>query len=101
MKPHVYVIPFLALTVLAGCFMSTEPRIETGAALGEGPVAFCMPDEQPCQIGQPEGDGYLVRAEEEDEEDVRLRFEPLTEADGATIYLGESELRDDEDVAWS
>jgi hypothetical protein len=101
MKPHVYVIPFLALTVLAGCFMSTEPRIEIGAALAEGPVAFCMPDEQPCQIGQPEGDGYLVKAEEEDEEDVRLRFEPLIEVDGATIYLGESELREDQEVAWS
>lgn len=101
MKPHVFVIPFLALTALAGCFMSTELRIEAGVPLADGPVAFCMPDEQPCQVGQPEGDGYLVKAEQEDEEDVRLRFEPLTEAGGAQIYLGEAELRDDGDVAWS
>jgi hypothetical protein len=101
MKPHVFVIPLLALTALAGCFMSTEPRIAAGVLLADGPVAFCLPDEDPCQTGLPDGDGYLIQSEDEDEEDVRLRFEALTEVDGVVIYLSETELSDEADRAWT
>ena len=101
MKPHVCVIPLLALTVLSGCFMSAEPRIKTGVMLARGPVAFCTPDEPPCKIGYPSGDGYVIASEEEGEEDLHLRFEALTEAAGVPVYLGEAELSDGDDTAWS
>lgn len=101
MKPNIAVTPFLALTLLSACFMSAEPRIEKGVLLANGPVAFCMPDEDPCQTGLPDGDGYLVESGNEDEEDLRLRFEALTESGGAMIYLGEAELRDETDAAWT
>ena len=101
MKPHVCVIPLLALSVLSGCFMSAEPRIKTGVMLARGPVAFCTPDEPPCKIGYPSGDGYVIASEEEGEEDLHLRFEALTEAAGVPVYLGEAELSDGDDTAWS
>lgn len=101
MKPHVFVIPFLALPVLTGCFMSAEPRIGTGVMLARGPVAFCTPEEPPCKIGYPSGDGYVIASGAEGEEDMRLRFEALTEAGGVPIYLGEAELSDGDDKAWS
>lgn len=101
MKPHVCVIPLLALSVLSGCFMSAEPRINTGVMLAQGPVAFCTPDEPPCKIGYPSGDGYVIASEEEGEEDLHLRFEALTKAAGVPVYLGEAELSDGDDTAWS
>lgn len=100
-KPHVFVIAALALTALSGCFMSDTPRVETGSLFARGPVAFCSPDEEKCQIGYPSGDGYVVEAEDGDEEDIRMRFEPLTEAAGVPVYLGEIELRDDGQSAWA
>lgn len=100
-KSHVFVIAALSLTVLSGCFMSEVPRVETGTMFARGPVAFCSPDEEKCQIGMPSGDGYVVEAEDSGEEDIRMRFEPLTEADGVPVYLGEIELRDDEEIAWA
>jgi len=100
-KPHVFVIPFLALLMLTGCFMSAEPRIDTGVMLARGPVAFCTPEEPPCKIGYPSGDGYLIASGAEGEEDVRLRFEALTQAGGVPIYLGEAELSNGDDKAWS
>lgn len=101
MKPHVCVIPLLALSVLSGCFLSAEPRIKTGVMLAPGPVAFCTPDEPPCRTGYPSGDGYVIASEEDDEEDLHLRFEALTEAAGVPVYLGEAELRDGDGSAWS
>ncbi len=101
MKPHFFVTSILALSVLSACFMSAEPRIEAGMLLAQGPVAFCTPDEPPCKIGYPSDDGYIIASEDEGEEDLRMRFEALTEAGGVPIYLGEVELSDGDDSAWS
>lgn len=101
MKPHVFVIPSLILPVLTGCFMSAGPRINTGVMLARGPVAFCTPEEPPCKIGYPSGDGYVIASGAEGEEDLRLRFEALMQAGGVIIYLGEVELSDGDDRAWS
>ncbi len=100
MKTHVLVIAALSLTALSGCFMSEVPRVETGTLFARGPVAFCSPDEEKCQIGYPSGDGYVVEAEDSEEQEIHMRFEPLTEADGVSVYLGEIELRDDDEAAW-
>jgi hypothetical protein len=100
MKPHVFVIAALSLTALSGCFMSKVPRVETGTLFARGPVAFCSPDEEKCQIGYPSGDEYVVEAEDTEEQDIHMRFEPLTEADGVPVYLGEIELREDDEAAW-
>ena len=94
-------IPLLALVLLSACFMSQTPRIETGTLLAEGPVIFCPSDEDDCQTGEIEGDGYRVPSDNPDEEDVRLRFEPLVEANGVQIYLGEAELRDEDTSTWT
>lgn len=96
---HACVAPFLAFA-LSACFMSSEPRIETGVMLADGPVSFCIPDDPPCSTGYVEGDGYVVASEDENEEAMRLRFEVLTEVNGVPIYLGEAELREGEDSAW-
>lgn len=101
MKPHVVVIPLLALTWLSACFMSEVPRIETGELLARGPVALCTPDDPPCKIAVPSGDGYVVASEEDGEEDISIRFEHLTDAGGVPVYLGEVELSDGDDSAWS
>lgn len=101
MKPHVLVISLLALSWLSGCFMSDVARIEKGEPLARGPVALCSPDEPPCKIALPSGDGYVVVSGEDEEEDIRIRFEHLTDADGVPVYLGEVELSDGEDSAWS
>ncbi len=100
MKPHILVIPLLATTLLSACFMSEAPRVVTGTLLAKGPVAFCTPDEPPCRTGIPSGDGYLLTLEDDDQEEVRVRFEPLTEAGGVPVYLGEAELRDEDEVGW-
>lgn len=101
MNPLVRIVPVLALGFLTACFMSETPRIETGTLLAEGPVVFCSPDDDDCQTGQVEGDGYVVASDNQDEEDMRLRFEPLIEAGGVQVYLGEAELRDEDSSAWS
>lgn len=100
MRRYGTVIASLWLTALSGCFMSEVSRIETGTRLGQGPVAFCSPDEEGCPIGYPSEDGYRVEAEDSDEQDMHLRFEPLTEANGTPVYLGEVELREDQQAAW-
>lgn len=102
MKPHIHAIPLLALLVLSACFVSSEPRIETAVLLAEGNVSLCTPGDDPCQTAYVEGDGYVLRPVEEGEEDMYLRFEALTEVGGQTIYLGEAELREDDDEsAWA
>jgi hypothetical protein len=100
MRPYRWLIASLSLTALSGCFMSDVSRIETGTLFGQGPVAFCSPDEEKCRIGYPSDDGYRVEAEDSDEEDIHMRFETLTEADGVPVYLGEIELREDQEAAW-
>jgi hypothetical protein len=100
MNPLVRIVPLFALGFLTACFMSETPRIETGTLLGDGPVVFCSPDDD-CQTGRIEGDGYVVASDNQDEEDTRLRFEPLVEAGGVQVYLGEAELRDEDSSAWS
>ncbi|MGA1342749.1 MAG: hypothetical protein ACO33A_06830 [Hyphomonas sp.] len=100
MRQYRSVIAALSLTALSGCFTSDVSRIQTGTLFGRGPVAFCSPDEARCQIGYPSGDGYRVEAEDSDEKDIHMRFEPLTEAGGIQVYLGEIELREDQEAAW-
>jgi len=101
MKPHGIVIAALSLMALSGCFMSQVPRVETGTLFAPGDVAFCSPDEETCQIGFPSGDGYLIAPENGEEEEVRLRFEPLTEANRTPVYLGEVELREGDEAIWT
>lgn len=101
MKPHAFVIPLLAVSMLGACFMSEVSRIETGIPIANGPVALCMPDEPPCIIAAPLGDGYVLESGEDDEEDIRIRFEYLTDAGGAPVFLGEVELSDGDASAWN
>ena len=101
MKPHIVAIALLAVNVLSGCFLSDEPNIKTGTPLARGPVAFCTPDDPPCRIGVPSGDGYSLASDEAAEEEMRLRFELLTEAGGVPVYLWEAELRSEDETAWS
>jgi len=101
MNPLVRTMPVIALAFLTACFMSKTPRIETGTLLAEGPVVFCSSDDDDCQTGQIEGDGYVIASDTEDEEDMRLRFEPLAEAGGVQIYLGEAEMRDEDSSVWA
>lgn len=102
MKPYIRTIPLLASLALSACFVSSEPRIETAVLLGEGDIAFCTPDDDPCQSAYLEGDAYVLRPEDEDDgEEIRLRFEPLIEAGGQMIYLGEAELREEDESAWT
>lgn len=101
MKPHIFVIPLLALSMLSACFMSEVARIETGEMLARGPVALCTPDDPPCMIAVPSGDGYVVESPDEDEDDLLIRFEHLTDAGGVPVYLGEVALSDGDDSAWS
>lgn len=101
MKLYMVAAPLIALTWLSGCFMSEVARIETGELLARGPVAFCTPDDPPCKIAVPAGDGYVVESGEDDEEDLRIRFERLTDAGGVPVYLGEVELSDGDESAWS
>jgi hypothetical protein len=101
MKPHILVIPLLASTLLSACFMSEEPRVVTGTLFARGPVAFCSPEDPPCRIGVPSGDGYVLTFEEDgNPEEVSVRFEPLTEVGGVPVYLGEAELREEGEVGW-
>lgn len=100
MKSHVYVMLLLGLMALSGCFLSAEPRIETGVMLARGPVAFCVPDDPPCKIGYPSGDGYQAASDDPGEDSLQMRFEALTEAGGVTVYLGEIELRAGDETGW-
>ena len=100
MKPHILVIPLLASTLLSACFMSEEQRVVTGTLFARGPVAFCAPEEPPCRMGVPSGDGYVLTFGDEEPEEVRVRFEPLTEVGGVPVYLGEAELREEGEVGW-
>lgn len=101
MSPHIRVTPIFALLLLSACFVSEEPRIAHGELLASGPVALCTPDDPPCRIAVPSGDGYIVEADDEEEDDLFLRFEALTEAGGVPVWLGEVELREGDETAWS
>jgi hypothetical protein len=101
MKPVIRAAPLLVLFALSACFVSLEPRIETAVLLAEGDVSICTPGDDPCQTGHVQGDGYTLRSENEDEEDLRLRFEPLLESGGLTIYLGEAQLRENDESTWT
>lgn len=101
MKSILRTAPFLLLLLLPACFMSAEPRIKTGTLIEAGPVAFCSPDEDECETGLVDGDGYRLASDSADEEDLLLRLEPLVEAGGTQIYLAEAELRDEDGAAWA
>ncbi len=94
------ILPVFAIALLTGCFMSETQRIESGTLLADGAVAFCSPEDD-CQTGQVEGEDYVVASDNDDEEAMRLRFEPLVEAGGVQVYLGEVELRDEDSSAWT
>ena len=98
MKPHAWLIALAAAPLLSACFMSEAPNIIEGELLARGPIALCTPDDPPCKIAVPSGDGYVVEAEDGEEEDLHIRFETLTEAGGVPVYIGEVELREGDDV---
>lgn len=95
------VLAIASSLALTACFLSETPHIETGVHLAEGTVLFCSDDDPPCQTGFQEGDGYVVYSGDPEEEDLRLRFEVLTETPAGTIYVGEAELRDEDSSAWA
>jgi hypothetical protein len=101
MKPLAGLIALAALPLLSACFVSETPHIAEGESLARGPIALCTPDDPPCRIALPSGDGYIVASEDGDEEDLLIRFEALAEAGGAPVWLGEVELREDGQSAWS
>lgn len=86
---------------LSACFLSGASNIQTGVHLAEGSVSFCTDDDPPCQTGFPEGDGYIIYSGDPEEEDLRLRFEVLTETGTGTVYVGEAELRNEEGSSWA
>lgn len=89
-----------ALLLLPGCFLSERALVRKGVLLSDGPAVFCTPGDTECPTGVVTGDGYSVSSENDQEEDIVLRFEALTEAGGETIWLGEAELRDEDSSAW-
>lgn len=101
MKLHAWLIALAATPLLGACFMSEAPYIAEGELLARGPIALCTPDDPPCRIALPSGDGYVVEPEDGEEEDLHIRFEALTEAGGVPIWIGEAELREGGEVAWS
>jgi len=101
MKPHAWLIALAAGPLLSACFLSEAPHIREGELLARGPIALCTPDDPPCKIAVPSGDGYIVAAEDGEGEDLHIRFEALTEAGGVPIWIGEVELREDGETAWS
>lgn len=101
MKWQTTALALASSIVLTACFLSDEAHIQTGALLAEGPVSFCTDDDPPCQTGFRDGDGYIVYSGDPEEEDLRLRFEALTGEGASTIYIGEAELREDDESAWA
>lgn len=101
MKTCLRVLPLMGTLMLSGCFMTLEPRIEVASLLSEGPAVFCTPGDDPCLTAEVENDGYVLRTQTVDEEEMYLRFEPLAEAGGLMIYLGEAELQEEEQSVWT
>lgn len=94
-------LPLPAFVLLSACFLSEQPILAEATLLTDGPAQFCSPKKDDCDTGTVEGDGYLLKAKAEDEEDLRLRFEPLLETGDQQIYLAEAELREDGETAWA
>lgn len=101
MKPHAWLIALAAAPLLSACFLSEAPNIIEGELLARGPIALCTPDDPPCKIAVPSGDGYVVEAEDGEEENLHIRFETLTEAGGVPVWIGEVELREGDASVWS
>lgn len=102
MKPYIRSIPLLAALALSACFVTFEPRIETAVLLADGDVSFCTPGDDPCQTGYVKDDGYILRSQDEDDNDeVSLRFEVLQETGSVTVYLGEAEVREQDASLWT
>ena len=101
MTPLFRALPLLAALLLPACYLSSTPHIETGVLLSDGNAVFCSPDDGDCQTGRIDGDGYLVKSDDGDEEDMRLRFEPLVMAGGVQVYVAEAELREQHEAAWA
>ena len=85
------------LAMLTACFVSDVPLIREGAQIHDGPVAFCMSDDDACELAQPFEDGYLTS---DANGETQVRFKPLGEAGGAAVWLGEAELGDADERAW-
>lgn len=91
-----------ALLFLPACFVSQKAHITSGVYLADGMVLFCAKDEPDCEAGFVEGDGYILYSGDPEEEDLRLRFEVLTASpEAGTIYIGEVELREEGETAWT
>jgi len=92
-----------AALLLSGCFLSEKPLIGEGAHIHDGPLAFCLDAEEPCHQTTVQEDAYLILPHTEDvnEQPVAIRFRPLMQAGGETIWLGEANLSaDGEEEAW-
>jgi hypothetical protein len=93
-----------AALLLSGCFLSEKPLIGEGVHIHEGPLTFCLDGDEPCHQTTLQEDAYLVLPHPEDGEErpIAVRFRPLMEAGGQTIWLGEANLsEDDEEAAWA
>ncbi len=93
-----------AALLLSGCFLSEKPLIGEGVHIHDGPLTFCLDGDEPCHQTTLQEDAYLVLPHPEDGEErpIAVRFRPLMEAGGQTIWLGEANLsEDDEEAAWA
>lgn len=93
-----------AAMMLSACFLSEKPLIEDGAAIHDGPVAFCLDEGEPCHQTAYEDGTYLLlpHAEDAGEAPMTVRFSPLMEVDGEPIWLGETNLSEEgEEEAWA
>ena len=89
---------------LSGCFLSERQLIGEGIRLQGNALAFCLEAGEPCHEAVPERDGYLVLPHPEDaseEEPIFVRFAALQKAGGQEMWLGEAELKDEDQTAWA
>lgn len=93
-----------AVFFLGACFLSENQLIGEGARLQDGPLAFCIEPDEPCHQAIPKDDGYLIMPYPEDaaeEAPMFTRFMPLLETADGQVWLGETELGEEDEAAWA
>ncbi|MFN4023629.1 MAG: hypothetical protein ACK4MQ_02250 [Hyphomonas sp.] len=93
-----------AVFFLGACFLSENQLIGEGARLQDGPLAFCIDPGEPCHQAMPSEDGYLILPHPEDaaeEDPMFARFMALPPSNGQQMWLGEVELRQEDEIVWA